>query len=307
MKQELASALAGRLGVRLTIHKPFALTTRGASPHAPPSVTLEKNQRTAARQISNEDIQMETTTKFPWQVFPGLERLLPLPATIGSLECFLEARRPSLRNGRVPDHHKAHARYKELEDRISLLWDELSAKAHECVSFQEICDVGQSLNRWRAEIASACTSHLNFRDELSQRARTDALISKLQELEKRVRLTKRPNLGDAATRSGLQRSNRSSTVEGTTNHRAPNGADFADTARWTPPPGYVGVKEICNSERFRKSGKNPPRTTVAEWEKRDSDVSRVTARDTSEVYLPESWVIQKIAVWNPRKHRNPQP
>ncbi len=73
---------------------------------------------------------------------------------------------------------------------------------------------------------------------------------------------------------------------------------------WEPPSGYVGAKTICSHERFRKNGKNPPRTTVHAWIKRSRDtdepVDVVKSPDSHEVHIPEDWVADHIRTWNPR-------
>ena len=74
--------------------------------------------------------------------------------------------------------------------------------------------------------------------------------------------------------------------------------------RWEPPTGYVGVKTVARDRRFRKNGKNPPRTTIQEWirraEQRGSPVKVIRAPDSKEVHLPEKWVHEQIALWHPR-------
>lgn len=70
---------------------------------------------------------------------------------------------------------------------------------------------------------------------------------------------------------------------------------------WVPPPGFVGTKAITSSERFRKDGKNPPRTTIDHWITRAGDtLKREMDPATREVYLPETWVLEQIRTWNPR-------
>jgi hypothetical protein len=71
-------------------------------------------------------------------------------------------------------------------------------------------------------------------------------------------------------------------------------------AAWKPKPGYVGTKTICSNDgRYQKHGKNPPRTTLQQWQDRDTpDIDRDPA--SGQVYYPESWVLQCISTWNPR-------
>ncbi|NLX21651.1 MAG: hypothetical protein GXY55_08255 [Phycisphaerae bacterium] len=68
---------------------------------------------------------------------------------------------------------------------------------------------------------------------------------------------------------------------------------------WIPPPGYVGVKTICNDARFRKNEKNPPRTTIDVWLKSDKLVVHKDPA-TQEVHVPESWILDRISRWTPR-------
>lgn len=75
--------------------------------------------------------------------------------------------------------------------------------------------------------------------------------------------------------------------------------------QWRPPEGYVGAKQISTAPRFQKKGKNPPRTTLQEWEKRSSKskspIHVVKAPDSNECYYPEAWVHEQIQQWNPRQ------
>jgi hypothetical protein len=75
------------------------------------------------------------------------------------------------------------------------------------------------------------------------------------------------------------------------------------TFEWSPPAGTVGTKEIMSSPRFQKSGKNPPRATIQEWQNNSPPPSRTSARGTGESYYPEDWVVERIANWNPRSIR----
>lgn len=77
---------------------------------------------------------------------------------------------------------------------------------------------------------------------------------------------------------------------------------------WSPPAGFVGTKTIMMDARFRKKGKNPPRTTIDVWLKaardRGESVQRHSAPDTRELFLPEKWVMKRIRSWNPRPLKN---
>lgn len=70
-------------------------------------------------------------------------------------------------------------------------------------------------------------------------------------------------------------------------------------ARWRPPPGYVGTKEIGIDNRFKKDGKNPPRTTIDVWLKKHP-TTKIPAPDSREIHISETWVLERIAGWNPR-------
>lgn len=70
---------------------------------------------------------------------------------------------------------------------------------------------------------------------------------------------------------------------------------------WAPPVGYVGVNTIMTHERFQKRGKNPPRTTIQTWQRRSDAPKPVKAPDNNEVHLPEVWIMQQIATWNPQR------
>lgn len=72
---------------------------------------------------------------------------------------------------------------------------------------------------------------------------------------------------------------------------------------WTPPSGTVGTKEIMASPRFQKSGKNPPRSTIQEWQNNSPPASVHSATDTGESFFPEDWVFERIADWHPRNKR----
>lgn len=76
---------------------------------------------------------------------------------------------------------------------------------------------------------------------------------------------------------------------------------------WTPRPGFVGVKAVCNLPQFQKKGKNPPRTTIEQWVKsargRGETVTIEKAPDSGENHYPEQWIKDCIARWNPRSPR----
>lgn len=76
---------------------------------------------------------------------------------------------------------------------------------------------------------------------------------------------------------------------------------------WEPPDGFVGTKTITSDPRFRKHGKNPPRTTIDQWYqdavKRGEPPERHYAPDSREVYLPLRWVTERIASWHPRQRK----
>lgn len=81
--------------------------------------------------------------------------------------------------------------------------------------------------------------------------------------------------------------------------------DVADktnvNAPWSPPAGYVGSKTIEHDERFRKNGKNPPRTTLQLWQNRSRDLKMVQDPASNENYYPEEWVREQIKLWHPRR------
>jgi len=78
---------------------------------------------------------------------------------------------------------------------------------------------------------------------------------------------------------------------------------------WEPPPGYVGTKTIMHDPRFKKLGKNPPRSTIQRWgersEKEGEPVKIERAPDTHECYYPQQWVMDQVERWNPRKRNLP--
>jgi hypothetical protein len=87
----------------------------------------------------------------------------------------------------------------------------------------------------------------------------------------------------------------------------PDGQRSPSNRSWEPPPGFVGMTNIMFDMRFKKNGKNPPRTTIQVW----TDKARksgalvvgetyIKAPDNKMVYVPESWVTGQIALWNPR-------
>jgi hypothetical protein len=90
-----------------------------------------------------------------------------------------------------------------------------------------------------------------------------------------------------------------------TNAHARSGKELI--APWTPPPGYVGRKTICNDVRFRKKGKNPSPSTIDVWVKaaeRDGQPVKIEkAPDSGENHYPEDWIIEQIRRWNPRAQR----
>lgn len=75
--------------------------------------------------------------------------------------------------------------------------------------------------------------------------------------------------------------------------------------RWTPSPGYVGMKEIQTHLRFQKDGTNPSRSTMQDWLLKPHD--QEVAPDTKEIYVREDWINEQINQWSPRSNRNRQP
>lgn len=78
----------------------------------------------------------------------------------------------------------------------------------------------------------------------------------------------------------------------------------AEPEAWSPPEGFVGTKTITSHSRFRKHGKNPPRTTIDGWiaaaKQRGEAPERHYAQGSGELFLREDWVMNRIASWNPR-------
>ncbi len=78
---------------------------------------------------------------------------------------------------------------------------------------------------------------------------------------------------------------------------------------WGPPEGYVGTKTITLDQRFRKDGKNPPRTTIDAWYAAAKRAGQAPAKahdpSTHELFLPESWVHERMATWSPRASKPP--
>ena len=71
---------------------------------------------------------------------------------------------------------------------------------------------------------------------------------------------------------------------------------------WEPPEGYVRVSTIQGDEEYQKDGKNPPRTTIQQWETRDRpDIVQDPA--TTENCYPKGWVSECMKKWSPRKQR----
>jgi len=69
---------------------------------------------------------------------------------------------------------------------------------------------------------------------------------------------------------------------------------------WSPPPEHVGAKAIVHSERFRKAGKNPSRSTLQRWAETDK-VKPVYDPISGEAHYPETWVHDRFGRWTPRR------
>lgn len=81
------------------------------------------------------------------------------------------------------------------------------------------------------------------------------------------------------------------------------GDDVAD--KW-PPSNYVAVSTIERTDEYKKSGKNPPRTTIQRWETADP-VVKVHAPGSNEVSYPKEWVDQHWNAWSPRSSKRNTP
>ena len=166
------------------------------------------------------------------------------------------------------------------------------------------------------EVIPRCGFLTEFNRELKEAMQGDQTLDPIQVYEKvmyRFGYLRIPVPGPESSRTEELRSDdyryvccHSLTTQGikvVRAHEAPSRASEPETERavkpWSAPTGYVGVKTICTHVRFQKSGKNPPRTTIQAWEKSNPTV-RDASPDSRETFLPESWVFERIAEWNPR-------
>lgn len=67
-----------------------------------------------------------------------------------------------------------------------------------------------------------------------------------------------------------------------------------------PPPGYIGVKAITTALKYRKNGKNPPRSTIQRWVAAEKPRSTKRDPETGECFYPESWVDRRWKRWMPQ-------
>ena len=78
----------------------------------------------------------------------------------------------------------------------------------------------------------------------------------------------------------------------------------AESRTWTPPPGFVGRKTICQDAGFRKNGKNPAPSTIDVWVKRaeaDGQAPEIIQDPaTRENHYPSDWIKSQIDRWSPR-------
>lgn len=132
--------------------------------------------------------KMRESQRFPWQVFPGFERHLPLPAAMMSYFQFALTHGADLKNGRSPEHHALSATFQKLHADVIVRWDELSARAHACVTFSELQDIDASLSRWQQDVDRLCAADWSEIVRCGLWSRTQQLTSRMQGLAKRVAL-----------------------------------------------------------------------------------------------------------------------
>lgn len=80
-------------------------------------------------------------------------------------------------------------------------------------------------------------------------------------------------------------------------------AKRAELRQWEPPAGLVRVSVIENDKRYRKRGKNPPRSTIQKWYDMKPPAGTdpvVKDPQTSECCYPVEWVEDRWREWKPR-------
>lgn len=73
-----------------------------------------------------------------------------------------------------------------------------------------------------------------------------------------------------------------------------------------PPVGNVAVSTITHGAKYKKNGKNPARTTIQQWEKRES-VAKAYHPQSNEVAYPQEWVSRHWNKWSPRQPQRNTP
>lgn len=81
---------------------------------------------------------------------------------------------------------------------------------------------------------------------------------------------------------------------------SPPSMGSAGVVSWTPPPGFVGVKRILHDATYRKEGKNPSRSTIQQWERKEQPPKRERDPQSGEIYFPKDWVDKHWKKWKPR-------
>jgi len=80
--------------------------------------------------------------------------------------------------------------------------------------------------------------------------------------------------------------------------------EAVNNKKWQCPDGYVSVDDIMLDPKYKKNGKNPPRTTIQKWEQksiRNGDpVNCIKAPDSQTKHYPEFWVMVQVQLWHPR-------
>ena len=64
--------------------------------------------------------------------------------------------------------------------------------------------------------------------------------------------------------------------------------------------GEVRIGDRVDADEYEKDGKNPPRTTIQQWESKDP-VDKVYCPQSREVAYPRAWVTAHWNAWSPRQ------
>lgn len=134
--------------------------------------------------------QSERSQRAPWQISPGIERMLPLMRAICLAEEAAVVHGPDISTTRDARHQKAWAAFKACLDALDELWEHRKQRAsrHGCFTFGDLESFHRELSDWTADLVDVAMHWADWGtySRSDVRARAFRLAQKAQEFEKRL-------------------------------------------------------------------------------------------------------------------------